>query len=390
MGFLKNESLQVIVDAPRDNRIYNSFNFILKNILSMPISESGLLVKFFIAAKFNNTIPSGWPVLQIRRRIHTSDSSYLREVFSITMEPRPTGYLNVFEYDVQNMTFDVQHNDSIRVFWPQITNVSRRYSLAYFRDNSNIMLSIETQHHTEPVTTATVSGGNHDLIITTSSDALENVTFSMIITDAPTKSGAPNVTTITLSTNNTTTIIIGCLICTILALVLLSIATVIIVLTYRHHKNKTAPYATQQASKDFDMDSNQAYTTREDAKHDEAVNCIEMDSNQAYITHSETKFKGEQGAGKKEMEANQAYIDTDTLPTDPNVAYGTVDCIEVDANQAYGTNVNTLPTDPNVAYGTVDCIAVDANQAYGTNTVPTDPNVAYDTHPNDYDYIALP
>jgi hypothetical protein len=362
MGFLKNESLQVIVDAPRDSS--NSFNFTPATTQSMPIKESGLLVKFFIAAKFNHTISSGWPIIQIRRRTHTNNFS---QVFSTAMEPRPTGYLNVFEYDVQKMEFDIQHNDLIRVFWPQDTNILQRFSLAYFRarDSSNVMLSIEVQHHTENTSSITV------------------IADTSMITD---ETYTPINTTIMLSqieystiTNDTRSIIIGSLVCTILALILLSIAIIIIVLTYRHHKNKKAPYATQQAGKDFDMDSNQAYTTREEAKHDEAVNCIEMDSNQAYITHSETKFKGEQGAGKKEMEANQAYIDTDTLPTDPNVAYGTVDCIEVDANQVYGTN--TVPTD--------------RNMAYGTNTVPMDPNVAYGAHRDppqiyDYDYVDLP
>ena len=114
------ESLQVIVDAPRDNRIYNSFDFRRTNIIqTMAINKSGLLVKFFIAAQFDHTIPSGWPLLQIRRRIHTNDTSYFSQVFSTTMEPRPTGYLNVFEYDVQNMQFDVQYNDSIQIFWPE-------------------------------------------------------------------------------------------------------------------------------------------------------------------------------------------------------------------------------------------------------------------------------
>ena len=141
MGFLKKESLQAIVNAPRDSRISNSFNFRLTTIQSMPINEAGLLAKFFIAAKFNHTIPSGWPVLKIRRRVHASG---LMEVFSTTMEPRPTGHLNVFEYDVRNMAFDFHHGDLIRVFWPGDTNViSRRYSLAYFRDTSNVMLSIE-------------------------------------------------------------------------------------------------------------------------------------------------------------------------------------------------------------------------------------------------------
>ena len=149
----------------------------------MAINEMGLLEKFFIAAKFDHTIPSGWPLIQIRRRIHVNDFSYFSQVLSTTMEPRPTGYLNVFEYDVQNMAFDIQNDDLIRVFWPTDTNIlRRRYSLAYLRDSSNVILSIEIgqtvsttlddsistreiQHHTEIVTTASViSGGNHDLI----------------------------------------------------------------------------------------------------------------------------------------------------------------------------------------------------------------------------------
>ena len=413
MGFLKKESLQVIVDAPRDNRIFDSFDFSREtSIQSMPISESGSLVKFFIAAKFDHTIPSGWPVLQIRRRIHTISSSYFHVVFSTTMEPRPTGHPNVFEYDVQNMAFNVQHNDSIRVFWPRNSNNLRRYSLAYFmiRDRSNVMLSIEigqtvpttlddststpdpltTMEGAKKITTNSPEEstaepkGEQD---TATGDDLKNVTSSITATadtPGPMITDAPIVTTIISSqmelfgnitaTNNTRSIIIGSLICTILlALMLLSIAMVIIILTYRHHKNRTTFCVTQLASKDFNMDSNQD-------KHDEAVqDCIEMDANQAYITHSETK--GEQGAGKREMDANQDCA-TDTLPTDPNVAYGTVDhCMEVDANPAYGTN--TVPTDPNVAYG-INAI-----------TVPTNPNVAYSTHPpqmqmHDYEYIALP
>ena len=56
MGFLKKESLQVIVDALRDSRDY--LNFPLSNTQSVPINESGLLVKFFIAVKLDHAIPS--------------------------------------------------------------------------------------------------------------------------------------------------------------------------------------------------------------------------------------------------------------------------------------------------------------------------------------------
>ena len=362
MGFLKNESLKLIVDAPRN---CNFFNFTLNDAQSMPISESGLLVKFFIAAKFNHTISSGWPLLQIRRiqikMNGSSDSLYFSQVFSTTMEPIPTGYLNVFEYDVQNMSFNIQQDDIIQVFWPEDTKVSRRYSLAYFRDSSNVMLSIEI----------------NQTIFTTLDD--------IAAAGTPMKTGESDthiITTIMSAqiehSGNKITILIGCLITIILALMLFSIVTIIIVLTYRYHKSKTPPSdANQQASKDFDMDSNQASTTQEEGKQDEAVqDCMEMDANKAYITHSETK--GEQGANKKEMDVENQAFAIGTLPTDPNVAYGSVDCVEVDANPAYGTNI--IPTNPNVAYGTTT----------NTNAVPTDPTVVCGTHPPDYDYVALP
>jgi hypothetical protein len=67
--------------------------------------------------------------------------------------------------------------------------------------------------------------------------------------------------------------------------------------SHSHHSVNVSPSQEQNSTlcdpaswKDFDMDSNQAYTTSEEAKHDEAVDCIEMDSNRAYIAHSETKL----------------------------------------------------------------------------------------------------
>ena len=180
MGFLKKESLRVIVDAPRDNTVY--FSFPLNNTQSVPINESGLLVKFFIAAKFDHAIPSGWPVLQIRRRVYTNNFSYL--VYNTATEPRHIGYLNVFEYDVKNMTFDVQRGDVIQVFWPRDTNIERHYSLAYSRNNSNVMLSIQIQHHTEIATTALISGDNHDLFTTIASVLL---LVQVVVTSMPWK-----------------------------------------------------------------------------------------------------------------------------------------------------------------------------------------------------------
>ena len=227
----------MIVDAPRDNRIYNSFDFGRTNIQSVPINESGLLVKFFIVARFDHTpgIPSGWPVLQIRRRIHTNDSSYLREVLNTTMEPRPTGYLNVFEYDVQNMTFNVQHNDIIRVFWPPIMNALRHYSLAYFGDASNVMLSIEIDQ--PAATTLDNSTSTPEPQVTT-------------VTATPTSTSVPETST---QAQTQVAIITGGVLCTlviIILLVVLIIAAVFVVLRYRNHTNL----------KDFSLNTNDLKT----------------------------------------------------------------------------------------------------------------------------------
>ncbi len=274
MGFLKNESLQVIVDAPKDSGIYNSFDFSVTTAQSTPVNGSGLLVKFFVAAKFDHTIPSGWPVLQIRKRIHTSDSSYPRWVFITIMEPRPTGYLNVFEYDVQNMTFDVQSDDVIRVFWPQDTNVSRRYSLAYFRDDLNVMLSIEINQnmsttiddsittpepHTtmsineittvpkrstpgpKQVTTTTMSSSDNDFTTNSVSTYESQSTFTSLKVPVATPVST-NVPETSKKGQNQVSIIVGGVLCAMAAIILVVVLVIVfVVFRCRNHTKDFIP-----------------------------------------------------------------------------------------------------------------------------------------------------
>ena len=270
MGFLKKESLQVIMDAPRDSRLDNSFIFTPKTTRSVPINESGLLVKFFIAAKFDGTIPSGWPVLQIRRRFHANNSSIL--VFSTAaMEPRPTGYLNVFEYDVQN---DVQHDDVIQVFWPRDTNVLSRYSLAYFRDSSNVMLSIKINGSTstpvpEPQTTMCVTE------FTTQKVAISEVTAVMMssiidingFTSRSVSLGESQTTSVSLNGITDTPVVtkvpdtfqkaqtqvaavIGGVLCTLALAVILLVVLTITVFVMLRRRNHTKDFLPSMASTD--------------------------------------------------------------------------------------------------------------------------------------------
>ena len=80
-----------------------------------------------IAAKFNISVRVGWPELQIIRGART--------VFSTnTMEPKPTGYLNVYEYNLSARNFNICAGDVLNISWhgdikwpDQI-----RFSLAYY------------------------------------------------------------------------------------------------------------------------------------------------------------------------------------------------------------------------------------------------------------------
>ena len=107
MGFLNEQSLRMIVRAQRNIRP-TSFFFPWRALsMSMPLNQSGLLKKMIIAVKFNaSAMCIGWPELQVIRNG--------RAYFSTNaMEPKPTGYLNVYEYDLLNRSLTIQAEDAI-------------------------------------------------------------------------------------------------------------------------------------------------------------------------------------------------------------------------------------------------------------------------------------
>ena len=244
MGFLKKTSLHLIVDAPRNHSISSLFSFKrVGNVQSVPINEPGLLLKLFIAARFNVTVSSGWPVLQIRRR--NGDSYNLVREFGQMMEPRPTGYLNVYEYDLKNITFEVQCDDVVRVYWPVDTNPSvRRYSLAYFRNSSNVMLAIEVRQNNNSMCTT-----NSTLDTTDSEDTAEPIsTHTATSID---QMGTPGLDTTELEASETAknkqsnniAAIIGGVLCAMAVIVFLVVLAIIVFLAYLHrtHTKKFSP-----------------------------------------------------------------------------------------------------------------------------------------------------
>lgn len=102
-------------------------------IPDMTIASSGLLTKWSFAARFKydedlNEGLQSFPELQIWRKSSESGNTYVK-IAGTSMKPRPTGYLNVFEYDISNDPVEVKAGDVLGVYQPSFEDTS--YSLAF-------------------------------------------------------------------------------------------------------------------------------------------------------------------------------------------------------------------------------------------------------------------
>ena len=137
MGFLNEESLRMIVDAPTNAYSSRSFSFPgippMAMSMSMPLSQSGPLRKMVIAARFNATIPVGWPELQIIR-YNVSNGTFYVAFSTKATEPTPTEYLNVFEYNLTAVNFSIEAGDVLNISWRgnEQEPDQIRFSLAYY------------------------------------------------------------------------------------------------------------------------------------------------------------------------------------------------------------------------------------------------------------------
>ena len=120
----------MIVEAQRNMHDDDSFSFpgISDPAMSTPFTQFGSLKKIVIAARFNVHVPDGWPELQIMRMADGGISSV--EFTTNAMEPKPTGYLNLYEYNLTATNFTIQVRDTLNIAWRG--NVQQpRFSLAY-------------------------------------------------------------------------------------------------------------------------------------------------------------------------------------------------------------------------------------------------------------------
>ena len=232
---------------------------------------------FIIAAKLNHSDPSGWPVLQIRRRNNTS--GFIST--SMTMlEPRPTGYLNVFEYEP--LSVDIQPGDVVRIRIPESSG--QRYLLAYLTEASvskpmvHANISIDSTTVTTPKT-VTASDGPVSSIDSTSVNIPGTTTVTTL--ETVTLSNGP----VSSNGGQAVVAIAGGVFGTLVVLTLLAVLIITVVLTYRC-RGKTNSSTTPNTA----------------------------EVNNTLQTHTHEKI---------EMDTNEAYI-TNNFPTEPNIAYGHV------------------------------------------------------------------
>ena len=239
-----------------------SYTRIPQSATSMPLTQSGPLKKLIIAAEFDVTASAGWPELQIIR--NAANHAYV--VFTTnTTEPKPTGYLNVYEYDISNDTVEINVGDVLNISWRTNSGQSdrNRFSLAYYNGTSSKI----------PMVSIVVGDCDSETnLLTLNSLYCEEDTESIVTNDKTSTIGTAIKSTVTNA------VIGGVISCSLL---LLTVITIITVLVVRRNKKKSLNeeihseiQPTSVGEVNIELDINEAYIT----------NSIPTESNISYST----------------------------------------------------------------------------------------------------------
>ena len=306
MGFLNEQSLRMIVDAPRNAYSSSPFSFpgVPPMVMNIPFTQSEPLRKMVITARFNVSAPVGWPELQILRNASNgAETSYVAFTTNTT-EPTPTGYLNVYEYDLTATEFITQAGDVLNISWRGDVRQRDqiRFSLAYYNNGTSPsipMVSIVVGEYTVTERSSTTTVAATEPLNTVKNSNNNRATNP---NQGKTKSEADK--------SITTAVAIGVVSCSLLlVLFLITVVTIIYIVLRQRRKPK--------------------HSSLDSTKSDSSVS---IEANVAYGTHPPQVVDSTK---------------SDTVPTEANVAYGTHSPQVVDS-----TGSDTVPTEANVAYGT--------------------------------------
>ena len=308
MGFLNKQSLRMIVETTGD--VYcdiMSFSFpgIPDSAMSMSFTQSGPLRKIVIAARFNIHVPDGWPELQI---IRTANGGTPNVAFTtnIIMEPKPTGYLNLYEYDLTAINFTTEVRDTLNISWHGNNIQQPRFSLAYYNNGSSPAI---------PMVSIVVGNCDSETDLWTLNTLYmycEDVNVELPSSDiTATQSGTEyNSTALLVSTtkyqpkSKLLTTVISIVTSIVVLCSLLSIVVVILVIFVRQKKHKM----------NRSRSSMQESDSRSEFKPTSAE-VIEMDMNEAYIA----KFN--------------------TIHTESNVAYSSCTPVVLDSTMPHDYDI---------------------------------------------------
>ena len=230
------QSLQMIVDVPNDRstgdhpsvHLTDSYTYHTPQpATSMPLTQCRTLKKLIIAAQFDVTVSVGWPELQIIR--NTTDVVFTTD----NTEPKPSGYLNIYEYDVSTDMFEVKAGDMLNIISWHTNAVDpnqNRFSLAYYNNNTGTssdsyipMVSLEVVGDCDPVVDLTTL----NILYT------ENTENTTVITSGNSRTTTMH-TTSSLHTQTNLSVVIGMVTsCSLIIILLILVITCVIVIRQR-------------------------------------------------------------------------------------------------------------------------------------------------------------
>ena len=221
------------MNAPREDRNLTFSQYSTTLFLPGPRTRPVYLVKVAIAAKFNHIVPYGGPFLQVRRRNSSANGSF-NSVYITRREPKPTEYLNVFEYDLSENRFEIYPEEQICLSWFPSSSHSARYSLAYDKRGAMAMGFIEN------VAMTSVPGDSGQPLPTNNSTQSRTTTSSAELQTSVFTTEIEIVQSKQPDALEATTAIVGGVLCTIMLIVLLTVLTITVFVVFRcrnHTKN---------------------------------------------------------------------------------------------------------------------------------------------------------
>ena len=180
-------------------------------------------------------LPLMWIIRPGDEASKSSDPQIIFSNNNSTMKPKPTGYLNVYEYDLPSEQYKVQSGDVLKIIW----NTTQPNSLAYYQSSN------------EEFPLVSIIVGDHDCeayYLNLSS------VYCSDITGLPTSNASFSTVTeerdIETSNQSVMTAVMGGIVSsTILSIVLIILLIIVVIIIKQRRKLTSTPFTTTESSR---------------------------------------------------------------------------------------------------------------------------------------------